>query len=172
MLGRNDLDANLIRDGRYQGAQMKWLILCLLIACGPMTPEERGIEVTDKIGIFNQSKALFWTQTLTEDEYGVDLGDLSTSAVIYWADTRCPKNGQYAVIYKGQCNYGRMWSCDEIYVALSGIDSDRTCGSALLHEFGHCLSMSMGLGGDHSHSDARLWAVIETAKRYACDRGW
>lgn len=148
--------------------------LCLLASCSDVqTPEERGIAVTDKIGIFNQSKALFWAQTLVEDEYQIDLGDLSTSGtVIYWTDTKCPKNGQYAVIYDGKCNYGRMWSCDEIYVALSGVDPERTCGSALLHEFGHCLSMAMGLGGDNSHSDERLWGVISEAKNYSCERGW
>ena len=149
------------------------LLLCMVASCGPMAPEERGIKVSDRIGVLNQSKAMFWAQTLVEDEYHVDLGDLSTQGVtVYWADTKCPKNGQYAVIYNGNCNYGRMWSCDEMYVALSNLDPERTCGSALLHEFGHCLSMAMGNGGDAGHNDNRLWDVIAEASDFACNEGW
>lgn len=152
----------------------KALILVLLFNCSDVqTPDERGIQVTDRIGVFNQSKAMFTAQFMVEDFFGADFGGLSThGAVVYWTDTKCPKNDQYAVLYEGKCNYGRMWSCQEMYVALSSLDSERTCGSALLHEFGHCLSMQLGQGGDSEHTNKDLWEVISEAKTIACDRGW
>ena len=149
------------------------LVVVGLAACGPMTPEERGIKVNeDIIGVYNQDKAMFTAQYLVEDYYGVELGDLWTDAVVYWTDTKCPKNGQYAVIYDRECYYGIMWSCDEIYVALSNGDPETTTGSALLHEFGHCMHMEMGLGGDTNHVDNEFWDVIIEAQDIARGRGW
>ena len=150
-----------------------FLSLILLFSCSQiLTPEERGIAVTDRIGVFNQTKAMFAAQVQVEDEFGIELGDLSTQVTVYWSDSICPRNGQFAVIYKGQCNYGRMFSCSEMYVALSNLDSERTCGSALLHEFGHCMSMMMGNDGDANHSDSRLWNAIGDAMTVQCERGW
>jgi len=149
------------------------LIMLLLAACGPMTPYDRGIEVTDAIGVLNQSKALFSAQIAVEDHYGVRLGDMHTDAVVYWTDTKCPKNGQYAVIYRGTCVYGRMWSLDEIYVALSNKDPERTCGSALIHEFGHAMYMEMfDRDGNAAHDDDEFWDVLVAPMQLACDRGW
>jgi hypothetical protein len=59
-----------------------------------------------------------------------------------------------------------------MYVALSNKDANRTCGSALLHEFGHCMLMDMGTSGDCDHSDTDFWQVIENARVEACNRGW
>lgn len=155
---------------------IKLLMLCfLLTACVvPMAPEDRGIEVLDTIEIYNQDKAMFTAQYMVEDEYQQDFGDLWLDSIVYWTDTRCPKNGQYAVIYDGKCYHGLMWNCDEIFVALSNEDSERTCGSALLDEYGHCLLMEMDPyhSGCPDHSDDRFWNVINIAKQIACERKW
>jgi hypothetical protein len=139
-----------------------------------MSPEERGIEVADLIGVFNQDKSMFTAQYMIEDAYGEDFGDLWADATVYWTDTRCPKNGMYAVIYRGQCNYGRMWSCGEMYVALSNLDPERTAGSALNHEFGHCMYMKMDPHhtGCPDHSDIPFWDLIEESNNIAKERGW
>jgi len=163
------------------------LLTVALTACGT-GPEARGIKLHDckgdsecdpyesVIGVINQTKAMFTAQYMIEDAYDVDYGDLfNKGTTVYWADTICPKDGQYKVIYKNQCNYGRMWSCNEMYVALSNGNPERTCGSALLHEFGHCMYME-GIDPNHSgcpdHSDNAFWAVIEEAQEISCTRDW
>jgi len=149
------------------------LFIVLLAACGGvMTPEERGIVVSDRIGVFNQSKVLFTTQLAVEDHYGVDLGDMHTDAVVYWTDTICPKNGLSMVIYRGECNYGRMWSLEEVYVAVSNKDPEKTCGSALVHEFGHALHFELFGSYNGSHDHDAFWDVLKEPNRIACERGW
>lgn len=170
---------------------IKYILAFLLVlsACSDvMSPRERGIKLTDcmgdsscdpyvppVIGVINQSKAMFTAQYLIEDAYEVDFGNLSLEATVYWADTICPKDGLYKIIYGSECNYGRMWSCDEMYVALSNKNSERTCGSALVHEFGHCLYMDQidpYHTGCPDHSDTAFWNIIDGASTIACNRGW
>ena len=147
-----------------------------------MTPEERGIKVSDRIGVLNQSKVLFVTQLAVEDAYGVKLGDMHTDAVVYWTDTRCPKNGLSMVIHDGRCLYGVMWSLEEMYVAESNIDPDKTCGSSLVHEFGHALHGAVFGDFNGAHDHLEFWGgerdgkhvtgVLEAPARLACERGW
>lgn len=161
----------------------------ILMSCtSALTPEERGVKIqncTGKtdcnpyenhiIGIYNQNKALFTAQYIVEDHYDEDFGDLWADATIYWADTICPKNGSYELVYEGECYYGFMWSCQEIFVALSNKDPTNTCGSALLHEYGHCLYMTMKTfdgNGNASHDDDEFWALIAEASLISCDRNW
>ena len=152
-----------------------------------MTPEARGVELQDCdgiencdpfedhiVGVFNQNKAMFTAQFMVEDHYGEDFGDLTLNSTVYWTNTRCPKDGQYSVNHNDKCHYGKMWSCDEMYVALSGKDPELTCGSALLHEFGHCMKskMTQFQSLDADHSDTEFWNVIREAHKISCDRGW
>jgi hypothetical protein len=169
---------NINSGGRKSEIKMKYLLTILILAfscAGPYMPDERGIEViedSEGLGVAYQSKAMFQAQYLVEDHYRTDFGDLSTEATVYWTDTLCPKNGEYAVIYDHGCSYGIMWSCDEMYVALSNKDPKRTCGSALIHEFGHCMYMKMFGYRNSEHNDDEFWEVIGDAQKSACDRGW
>ena len=156
---------------------MKYILSLILLisACTEvMTPEERGIEVNhDIIGVFNQEKAMFTAQYMVEDAYNVDLGDLALDATVYWTDTICPKNGQSKLIYRGECYFGRMWSCDEMYVSVSSVDPLKTSGTALLHGFGHCMQMKMGIPITETiEEDAKFWGTVYEAQDIARDRGW
>jgi len=136
-----------------------------------MTPEDRGIEVdreTSSLGVPVQSKALLQLEGMTEDLYSISLDNEFEDAVIWWTTTTCPRTGDPAVIYESDCFYGRMWGCQELYVALP--KSGKTCGSALLHEFAHCLMMVVFEGnGDASH-EGDIWDVVTEAHRLSCVR--
>ena len=133
-----------------------------------MTPEERGIEVDRSIvKVYNQDKAMLYLEGLAELHYSTKLGDAFEDAVIWWTTTPCPWSGDPAVIYEGQCNYGRMWSCGEIYVALPS--TGKTCGSALLHEYGHCLTMLIHGHGDAGHA-GDVWPLVAEAHGVSCAR--
>ncbi len=133
-------------------------------------PEERGIEVDrDIYKVYNQDKAMLLFESMVEDATGHKFDNAFQAAQVWWATTRCPYNDNPAVIYEGECYFGRMWSCSEIYVALP--DSGTTCGSALLHEFAHCLSMLSVGHGDASHTGP-LWEVVAEANAISCGRGW
>lgn len=150
------------------------IFILLLVACGPMTPEERGIKVTDDFKIYNQDKAMFTLQYTIEDYYNVRMdNDFIFQTKVYWTDTPCPYSDDWAVVYKGKCNAGRMWSCQEMYVAKKKSDPDHTCGTALLHEFGHCIRQELGFStsGD-DHWDDEFWGVVAEADAISCNRGW
>jgi hypothetical protein len=149
-------------------------LLACLAACTPTAPERRGVEVSGIAELPSQDKAMLTALRMVEDEYGTSFGDLLPDTTVYWADTTCPGDGRYAVIWRGRCYHGITWSCSEMYVALSDLDPERTTGSALLHEFGHCLYMQ--LDANHSgcpdHSDTAFWGVINQAEVVAKNRGW
>jgi hypothetical protein len=135
-----------------------------------MSPEERGIEVDRSIvKVYNQDKAMLLFESMVEDATSSELGNAFEETTVWWATTTCPYSDDPAVVYKGQCNYGRMWSCGEIYVALP--KAGKTCGSALIHEFGHCLSMHLDGHYDADHN-GYLWPIAQRASREACERGW
>jgi hypothetical protein len=165
------------------------LVLFAITACTPiLAPEERGIELQDCtgkddcnpfedhiLGVYNQDKALFTAQYTVEDHYGHHFGSLWADAVVYWGDTTCPRNGQYMMMHEDECYYGLMWSCEEIYVALSNKGPENTCGSALLHEFGHCMYMEMKTfdgNGNAAHDDDEFWSLIAEANLLSCNRSW
>lgn len=130
--------------------------------------------------IHNQDKSMMLTQGYVEYGYDVRLGRVAENAEVFWSDDKCPyRMGDYAVVYKNKCYYGLMWECDSMYVALSNKDPLRTCGSALVHEFGHCLRGKMGFdpqlpcpGMDASHKDDEFWDIINQAHEESCNRGW
>lgn len=135
-----------------------------------MTPEERGIEVDRSIHkIYNQDKALLELEGMAEDHFGRHLDNIFERFDVWWTTTICPYSDDPAVIYEGICYYGRMWSCQEAYVALpltGGI-----CGSALLHEFAHCLTMHLtGSGWADADHKGEIWAIVAEAHSRACNR--
>lgn len=148
-----------------------FLTLALLLAsCSPLTPDERGITVDrdlSALGVPVQSKALLELEGMAEDHYSVSLANAWQDAVVWWTTTKCPKTLDPAVIYQNGCYYGRMWSCDEIYVALPR--GGTTCGSALLHEYGHCLRMLLFGDGDAGHK-SDIWELVAVAHERACVR--
>ena len=150
---------------------MRLVILLALTACAPMTPEERGIVVDYEVSnleVFSQRQAMLDLETLAEERYTVHLDNLYEESQVWWTTTICPGDRRPAVIYRDECFAGRMWDCREMYSALpiSGI----TCGSALLHEFAHCLRMEIFDGdGDASHS-SDIWQLVAEAHERSCIR--
>jgi hypothetical protein len=151
---------------------IKALFALALVACAT-GPEARGIEVSDIYKVYNQDKAMFLAQTMVEDHYDVRYGNLFLDTTVYWADTKCPYSDEYAVVHEGKCYHGKMWSCGEMYVAISSLGT--TGYTALLHEFGHCLYMEQ-IDPNHlgcpDHSDAAFWSIIGAATAVSRDRGW
>ena len=138
----------------------------------PNWPEIRDIEVAGTYKQYNQDKAMLLAEAMIEDEFGLKFDNVWENTTVYWAHTRCPHSDSYAVVYKGECYYGIMWSCREMYVALSNKDPAYTCGSALLHEFGHCLHIEAFGHGDHGHEHEDWWQVIGEAAAQSCERNW
>jgi len=138
-----------------------------------MTPEERGIVVTDDYKILGQEKAMFTLEYMVGDYYNEHIIDLQFRSTVYWTDTVCPYKDDWAVVYDGMCHYGRMWSCEEMYVAKNKNNPNSTCKTALLHEFGHCIRQELGMPtGDGDHWDDEFWEIVAAAKLDSCNRGW
>jgi len=152
------------------------IALYALAACAPATPAERGIVVSEDIyKVRNQDKALLLTESMVEDEYGVRFENLWQDATIYWADTRCYYNDSYAVLYEygdgpPRCLAGITFSCNEVIVARNA-DLD-VCGTALVHEFGHCLAINLFGHGDADHLDVDFWGLVEFIADDVCERDW
>jgi len=149
------------------------LVIAILVSsCAPISPEERGIEVDHSIHkVYNQDKAMLMLERMAEDHFDRKLDNIFERAHIWWTTTLCPYSDDPAVVYEGQCYYGRMWSCQDMYVALP--ISGKTCGSALLHEFAHCLTMHLAGSGwaDHDHR-GEIWDLVAEAHNISCERGW
>lgn len=157
------------------------LAILALASCDllhPTTPEERGIKVNRDITIEHQPEALLFAEELVETYYDIDLGGLSESAKVWWADTTCPYHpDQYAILmkYRGspdRCFKGITFTCNELYVALSQRDPKKVCGSALVHEFGHCIYLDIWNEGDRYHLDSEFWDLISGSSDEACARDW
>lgn len=156
---------------------MRFFLFLCLAGCQTTPLIEQGQDPPYKV--HDQDKAMLLTESYVEDSYGLDLDRVWESSKVFWVTTVCPYHkDQYAVVYKGKCSYGRMWGCQDMYVALSNKDPERTCGSALVHEFGHCLRGKLGLptylcpGMDAPHKDIYFWSIIRRAHDETCNRGW
>lgn len=116
---------------------------------------------------------MFTLEYMIKDEYKKDVTDLQFDSKVYWTDTPCPYKDGWAVVKDGVCYHGMMWSCSEMYVAKNKNNPNNTCGTALLHEFGHCIRQTLQFDthGD-DHWDDRFWAVVAQAGMVSCDRGW
>ncbi len=163
------------------------LILTLLLsACAPemdIVPRE------DVKKVYNQDKAMMFFQGLVEREYDVNLDRLAeyTSPHVVWVEPTCPWGGPPLLYLESldKCVYGVMFDCKNIYVGTmdEAPEDLRTHDTALVHEFGHCVLMTMqrmrfpppGLPqdyGDGDHSDERFWALVKEARDYTRQRDW
>ncbi len=148
------------------GMRVVFPLLLLFLACAPMSPDERGIVVGPSIHkVLDQDKAMLRLEGIVSDYYNVPVYDLFEETKVWWATTRCPYRDEPAVVYRNKCYHGRMSSCGEMYVAIA--ESGKTCGTALLHEFGHCLGMELFGDADASHS-GDMWDLVATAHGLAC----
>lgn len=150
------------------------LVGCVLAAFWLVTACDFDIPIeTDPsiVAVHDQGKAMLLARADVETHFDVVVPEHDVN--VSWTSTPCPyRLDHYAVVYRSECLYGIMWSCDEIFVALSNRDEQRTCGSALVHEYGHCLRLALGWSGDHNHSAGEFWAVNRATHHETCERGW
>jgi len=159
---------------------MKHLILTITLllatpSCyGVVTPGDRGIEVVGNAPLPNQLRTMRILEELVEDTYDVDLRGMRYNATVWWTDTPCPKRTAVnAVVYRGNCYNGLMYTLDEMYVAQRREAPTKVCNTALLTEYGHAIYMSLNGGrGDRLHLDRPFWALTEQANSKACLRGY
>lgn len=99
---------------------------------------------------------------------------------IWWTDTPCPDgSGNLKVFFREHYFWGLTFDCGEMYVAFKGGAEDKTCGTALVHEVGHCLLMSSLLHkeakeedvfyGDRYHKFTEFWEWTKEIKKYQCE---
>lgn len=155
---------------------MRALAILLLTACSVSPPDRRGIDVADIYKVSGQDKAMLLAESMVEDAYGYELEHRWQDTTVYWTDTVCYyDDSRYAVLYDyddgpPRCLAGLTFSCQEMYVA---VNADRTtCGTALVHEFGHCLHLEIFGIGDGGHTNADFWGLIADVAGLVCDRGW
>jgi hypothetical protein len=133
-------------------------LVALMAACAPPGPEARGIPLrdcepgvecnvydSDIHKVYNQDKAMLMFERMVEDTFGRSFDNVWQSTEVWWTTAQCPYSDEPAVVQDNVCYHGKMYSCQEMYVALP--KTGKTCGSALLHEFGHCLSMHLAGSG-------------------------
>lgn len=149
------------------------IALALLAGC-----DSYRFDVDESIyKIPNQDKAMLTLERNVEDHYDLKLGNVFEDTTIHFVRGYCPyeETRPAIVLDSGQCVAGIMWHCNEMYVAISNkpIEELRVCGTALLHEFGHCLYQTLNQGnGDARHEDLEFWGIISETNHYACGREW
>lgn len=161
---------------------MKLLITTLITACVLLSGacDNYRYDVDESIyKIPNQDKALLMLERNIEDFYGNGLfldNLFMDSNFLFVRGEPCPYNSQDSVIItdKGMCVGGIMTSCREMYVAIPDdpVEDLTVCGTALLHEHGHCIRQFLGLANSNSHPDKEFWAVIQETNKYVCGRDW
>ncbi len=151
------------------------IVLLIVAACGP---EHRGFDVLDSVyKIPNQDKAMLTLERDVEDHYEIKFSNAFESSKTFFVRGEvCSYNGSKPSFKgsDGKCLAGIMWNCKEMYVAIMPQDDPadyRVCGTALVHEFGHCLQILMG-SGDPGHVNSEFWQIVETTNRHTCTRGW
>lgn len=149
---------------------MRALLLALAItSCAEFVPEDLKVEVIEGYEVEHQTTAMYFFQGLFEDAFDVDLGTVIPHTKVYWADTRC--DGDYGITWNGECYRGIMWACGKMVIALSQVEPGKVCGSSLLHELNHCLSVRAWGYYDGEHLGAS-WEVVDDANAFACKEGW
>ena len=136
----------------------------------PTRAEVAGIDVAHHHAVPKERHAMLLFQGHVEAEYGVDLGNAWETASVEWVETDCAGDGNPGIFWYDKCHAGLMFTCNEMYVA-GGPGENRVCGTALVHEFAHCLSYLMDgtYSGDHS---ADLFWLVWGTNREICGRGW
>jgi len=147
------------------------LILSVLqMAC--FSHESDSIEVANVYKVYNQDKAMLIVEGDFRDTYGLSSSNAFERAKIHWTDTPCPYQDEWAVVVDRHCHPGISWGCEKIFVAMDQNNPNRTCPTALVHEFGHCLRTDAGWDSDSGHKDKDFWDFIEAEHQETCDRGW
>ena len=151
------------------------IVLVIVASCDA----DRGYDVDESIyKIPNQDKALLYTERAIEDHYNTHLGNTFENTTTHFVRGEvCPYNGNTPamILDSGQCVAGIMYGCQEMYVAIMPQDDPadyRACGTALLHEFGHCLLMTMQIDPDANHTNSEFWGIVSQSNKYTCGRGW
>lgn len=163
------------RDARDTAIAILALAILATGSCGgPRTDLGVNFDITE---VQDQRKAVLTLEGMVEDAFDVHLPNVWEDVNVWWIDTSCVGREGYGIQLDGQCLAGVMFGGRDLYVALSNKDSTRTCGSALLHEFGHYLSIqlwghaSFAPCADSTHTGP-IWDVVAEAGAVACDRGW
>jgi len=153
------------------------LVILLLVSCStspeaPSRPGGSAIEVDPSVVYPQQKLAISLARDMFSTEFEMDLSGLETT--IHWTTTTCPysnyiKAGKLpAVVHKGECFHGAMYSCDEIYVAAHPTINE----SALTHELVHCFLQYYGFSGDGEHKLKPLWRYVRTIDAALKERDW
>lgn len=149
------------------------LVVAVVLALASCGYTHRGIEIDrDVVELEYQNKALFYFESIVEDLFSVELPDVWNDITVYYTTTPCPGTERAAVIYNDVCYSGIMFNCDEVFVAVG--DDLRVCGTSLVHEFAHCLSLylSNGTSYDGNH-EGPIWAEVGPyIQNEVCQRGW
>lgn len=131
-------------------------------------PARHHIEVSDVDFVEGQALSMLQLQLDAESYFGVDFGDRWQRTRVYWTDTHCGTEGQHGVSYRGECLSGLMFNCEDMYVALSGLDPASVCRTSLNHEFAHCLSGDLFWDFDGDHS-GEIWDLVPAANARDCE---
>lgn len=155
------------------------LLLLMIAACDLLDYHYRGIENVDpEFPMPNQRKALFLYEQQVNDWLGVEDRELYKRAQVYYVVDTCPDTDQPSFLhpsaYPPLCVAGTMWRCEEMFVAAH---ESVICGSALMHEFTHCLAQHIPELQEHGYGDPQhkgpIWDFMsEFNKAEVCARGW
>lgn len=135
----------------------------ILLAGCPSTPGHYGIKLAPVAEVPGQARALHAMQDAAAAKYGRQL-DVADSAKVFWTDTICPGTDDAAVIYNGRCYHGLTFSCARIYVAINEKEPSDLCATELVHEFGHCVLLTLFGQGDPGHQMIEFWELERAAK--------
>ena len=82
---------------------------------------------------------------------------------VTWSRDVCPTNAALptAVVYRGACFHGLTFTCHRMYVAVR----DPIESSALTHEYGHCVLLTLDGDADGDHSDTEFWQLVDGITR-------
>jgi hypothetical protein len=132
---------------------------------------DRGITVDHTVVVEHERESMYLLQAYAEERYDINLGDLWFDADVSWVTEDC--DGRPGVWWdrEGYCVAGLMFSCSEIYVAIDSPIEGTVCGTALLHEFGHCLADKIWGGINTNHTSA-IFDDVAVVAADVCSRGW
>ena len=84
--------------------------------------------------------------------------------------SKCDKDATYD-IPEPLCDF-HWGDWFNIYVAMYRLDPNRTCHTALLHEFGHCLLGEAVMDRDIDHTNTELWDLVAEVRAETYSRDW
>ena len=168
----------LLRDTVASVTSMR-VIVCLAVLFGACSFDP-GIPVDDRLPKVRwQDKSMLLYESAVELAYGVELGHEWERANVHWStEDGCPwYEGTQINVEPHGCVWGVTYGCDQIYVAIdwdgvSDVRDLKPSGTALLHEFGHCLREKVLGDPDGDHSDDDWWSLVADVRAETAVRGW